>query len=98
MAACSKKERASAREKDKAKEKHRNRVMNSRVGGRARPISSIAAAQLATSMGAYLAARGGQPDEGQEYSVDDPYQAYGLESARQDYGQDYGPDYGQQQR
>ena len=94
MAACSGKERASAQEKGKAKEKHRNRVMNSRVGGRARPITSMAAAQLAKSLGAYLAAGGGQPDEGQEYSIDDPYQAYGLESARQDYGRDYG----QQQR
>ena len=85
-AACSKKERASAREKEKAKEKHRNRVMNSRAGGGARPITSAAAEQLAKSMDAYLAAGGGQPDEGQEYSIDDPYQAYGLESARQDYG------------
>ena len=64
--------------------------MNGRVGGRARPMTSMAAAQLATSMGAFLAASREQPDGGQMYSIDDPYQAYGLDSARQDYGLYYG--------
>ena len=81
---------ASAQEKEKAQTKHRNRLMNGRVGGRARPVTSMAAARLATSMGAYIAACREQSDGGQVYSIDDPYQAYGLDSARQDYGQYYG--------
>ena len=93
LAACRNSNRsASAQEKEKAQAKHRSRLMNGRVGGRARPMTSMAAAQLATSMGAYLAASRGQPDDSQMYSIDDPYQAYGLDCAREDYGL-----YGQQQ-
>ena len=68
--------------------------MNGRVGGRARPMTSMAAAQLATSMDAFLAASREPADGGQLYSIDDPYQAYGLDCAREDYGLYYGQQQG----